>query len=251
MKDTPDWIQWRASYDMPMPAPKMKLDLPSVTLFCADCISVERVIPVIERCKALCNFGAVKLLTHLPTDYPHRIEISKLSTHIEYSIFMFKRAYQYIDTKHVLIVQHDGWILNTDAWNQEWLNNDYMGPLFIHKHPIDERSVGSGGFSLRTKRLMQFVSKNTPPWDGSPEEAQRIQKMIGAYEDGVISICVRDSLVNAGFKFATPLEASRFAQGGQNDINYYTSLPFGFHGQWHNIDLRTGQVAPPPFWEEK
>lgn len=243
-----DWFKWTATHQMPMPPLKNgRLDLPTVTLFCADCYCINRVIPVLERCKAFCSFGAVKLLTSIPTDYPHRVEIPKLASHIAYSIFMLKRAHLYIDTPHFLIVQHDGWILNSDAWEKDWLQYGYMGPLFIQNDIRGENAVGSGGFSLRSKRLMQFVSDRTPDWDGTEEDAHRIQKRIGCYEDGVISLQLRESLKAAGFKFPTPHEAAKFSQGGRNDPEYYVKSPFGFHGNWANVRMELGVVDPPPF----
>lgn len=223
------------------------LDLPSVTLLCADCIDAERAIAVLEKCKSLCNFGAVRLLTSLSTDYQHAVKIGSLDSICAYSIFMLKRAYLFVETAHVLVVQHDGWIINPDAWNPAWLGYDYAGPLFIHPHPISAMSVGTGGFSLRSKRLMVFVDQHVPAWDGSEESTTRVQAQLGSFEDGVISMNLRSRLVSAGFKFLSPGEAAKFAQGGQNDLKYYEPKPFGFHGQWNNIDLGTGLVSPPPF----
>ncbi len=139
-----------------------------------------------EHCRAQCTFGAVKLLTSLPTTYKHRVSIAPLRSLVAYSIFMLKQAHLYIDTPHMLIVQHDGFILNPDSWKQEWLEYDYMGPLFIQDYP-KELMVGSGGFSFRSKALMEFVSKHTPDCDGSKEDLERVQAQLSAYEDGVIS----------------------------------------------------------------
>ena len=221
-----------------------QLDLPTVTLLCADCYDVERVIPVIEHCKSLCNFGAVKLLTSLDTNHPDKVKINPLPSHIAYSVFMLKRAPTYVSTEHALVVQHDGWILNPDAWNPAWLALDYVGPLFIHKHVIQPTSVGSGGFSLRSKKLMDFVNGRLPEWVETPQGTEQMQFMLGSYEDGIISIKHRHELVSAGFKYATPSEAAKFAQGGNCDPAYYVPRPFGFHGLWGNIDLDTGVVGP-------
>ncbi len=225
------------------------LELPSVTLFCADCVDIQRAIVIVERCKSLCNFGAVKLLTSLPTEYPH-IEIPRLGSLVEYSLFMLKRAVAYIDTPHALVVQHDGFIINADAWNPEWLKYDYMGPLFLQEH-VGEHRVGSGGFSLRSKALMEFVAKRAPSWDGTPESTTRAQAHVGSYEDGFISHTLRADLKGAGFKFATLADAAKFAQGGyperSDSREFYVERPFGFHGGWSQINRATGFVSPPPF----
>lgn len=230
------------------------LNLPSVTLLCADCVDADRAVRTIAKCTSVANFGAVKFLTHLPSVCPYRIEIPCLPSLIDYSIFMLKNAVKFVDTKHCLVVQHDGYIINPEAWNSDWLNYDYIGPIFIQDHAIDAR-VGSGGFSLRTKKLMEFVAKRTPEWDGSPESTEAVQKKLGSYEDGVICHGLRPDIVKAGMKFAPPSAAAKFAQGGYphiasrdpHDRQYYVERPFGHHGGWSNINRETGFVSPPPF----
>ena len=229
------------------------LELPTVTLFCADCYEVNRAVKIMERCTAVANFGAVKLMTSLPTTYPHKVEIPPISSHNAYSIWMLKRAHLYVDTPHFLVVQHDGFILNADSWNPAWLQYDYMGPLFTQEYspPL----VGTGGFSLRSKKLQEYVNSRMPAWDGSDADAQRLQAQIGAYEDGVIAIRLRNELIGQGYKFAPVSEAVKFAQGGYpnresknpTDQTYYCEKPFGFHNYWANINFDTGHVSPPPF----
>lgn len=225
----------------------VKLNLPSVTLICADGIHIDYSIPALERCKELCNFGSVKLLTNCDTDYLHRVQIEPLPSLNCYSVFMLKNLIKYVETEHVLVVQHDGWILNPESWDPDWLLLDYVGPLFIHNHVIGSCSVGSGGFSLRSRRLISFVSQNLPEWDGTPAGADLFTARLGSYEDGVISISMRKRLLQEGFLFGTPEQASRFAQGGNNDLTRFYEKPFGFHGLWSNVDHVTGIVQPPPF----
>lgn len=229
------------------------LDLSTVTLFCADGYDAARCVPMMERMKSYANFGAVKLLTHHKIDYEHRVEIMPLLSLLDYSIWMLKCAANYVDTPHMLVVQNDGFIINPSAWQPEWLQHDYIGPLFIQDHPY-ETKVGSGGFSLRTKKLMQYVQKRTPEWCSSAD-TERVQRQLGAYEDGYICMRLRLELLNAGFKFAPPAEAAKFAQGGYphvcsanpQDRTYYVERPFGHHGGWRTINRETGFVSPPPF----
>lgn len=211
----------------------MKLHLPSVTLLCIDCIDVDRAQRVLERCKGKADFGAVKLLTSLPTDYPH-IEIMPLNSLVAYSIFMLTRVHEYIDTPHVLIVQRDGFILNPGSFDVRWLELDYIGPLFVQYD-----KVGSGGFSLRSKKLMQYVSAMMPKWDGTQQHAEYIQSKVSYYEDGVI--CLNNS-INKGFKIATLEQAANFSQGGNRNPKYFREFPFGFHRTWQEINFATGRV---------
>ena len=102
---------------------------------------------------------------------------------------------------------------------------------------MDENSVGSGGFSFRSKALMKYVASISPKW----ERGQ------WPHEDGEICKHHRLRLQAAGFKFASALEASRFAQGGNPNPAYYVERPFGYHGMWANIHRDTGVVDPWPW----
>ena len=210
----------------------MKLQLPSVTLLIVDSVNAKGAINVLEHCKNLCDFGAVKLLTDIEIEYEHKVTIPKLNSLVAYSIFMLTKCKDYFDTDHVLIVQRDGFILNPESWNPAWLEYDYIAPLFVQ---VDK--VGSGGFSLRSKKLMQDIAKITPEWDWTQGEADRIQNIMNYYEDGVISYSGLD------FKFAPLEEAAKFAQGGNPNLNYYIEKPFGFHRTTQYIDFNTGQVS--------
>lgn len=213
-----------------------KLSLPSVTLICIDCVNANRAIKVLERCKAVADFGAVKLLTHIPVQYEHKIKIIPLNSLVAYSIFVLTRLHEYIDTEHLLIVQRDGWILNPESFDSAWLKNDFTGPIFVQYD-----KVGSGGFSLRSKKIMQEVSKVVPEWDGSQKHADEIQDGLGFYEDGIICLSNR---LSSDYKIASLEQAADFAMGGNRNPDYYRPHPFGYHGNWSNIDHSTGFVSP-------
>lgn len=213
-----------------------KIQLPNVTLICADGVNHKRAINVLEHCKSLCDFGDVKLLTHFDTDYIHAVKIMPLNSLVAYSIFCLTKLHEYIDTPMLLCVQRDGWILNPQSWNNDWLNYDYIAPLFVQHD-----DVGSGGFSLRSKRLMQATAKRIGKWDGTQAEADRLQvEKARCYEDGVISL----NMDRNEFKFAPHEEAGKFAQGGNKNLAYFNPFPFGFHGDKQNINHETGEVSP-------
>lgn len=208
----------------------MKLQLPTVSLMCIDCLDTDRAIKVLEHCKSKVDFGAVKLLTSLECDYEHRVEIMPLHSLIMYSVFMLTKVHLYIDTPHVLIVQRDGWILNPESWDPAWLELDYIGPLFMQYD-----KVGSGGFSLRSKKIMEKTAA-TMYWDQCLGTAEQIQSTLNYYEDGVLSFSKN------GYKIASNEQAADFAQGGNRNPKYFRDKPFGFHRTWQEIDFKTGVV---------
>lgn len=213
----------------------MKLQLPTITLLIADGVNASRAVKVIDKCKAVADFGAVKLLTHLPVESEHRIEIMPLKSLIAYSIFCLTEMYKYIDTEFCLVVQRDGWIINPGAWTDDWLQYDYVAPLFVQHD-----DVGSGGFSLRSKRIMEAAAQRYRAWDGTDEDAHLLQESVGSYEDGVLSL----QMIYDGFKYAPKSEAMKFGQGGNKNPQYYYSHPLGFHGDRQNINHETGFVSP-------
>ncbi len=107
-----------------------KPDLRTVTLFCADCVNAVRAVEILERCRDACDFGAVRLLTSCETDYLHAVKIPPLHSLNAYSVFMLKRAHEFVDTPHMLVVQWDGFVINPSAWDPAWLYYDYIGPIW-------------------------------------------------------------------------------------------------------------------------
>lgn len=208
----------------------MKLQLPTITLLIADDIAPERARNVLEICKRHADFGAVKLLTSKEVE--GAIKIPPLNSLIAYSVFMLTEAHKYVETEHCLVVQRDGFILNPESWKPEWLELDYVAPLFM-QYDI----VGSGGFSLRSKILMRRIAHEYPVWDGTQEHAEKMQTRLGYYEDGVISFRHKKN-----FRFATLEQAAEFGQGGNRNPLYYREKPFGFHRTWQKIDFKTGFV---------
>lgn len=215
----------------------MKLQLPQVTLICFDCENVYRAIRVLEHCKSLCDFGAVKFLTSEPCDYPH-VEVepikgpNRVEGLVKYSDFCLRKLHTYVDTSHLMIVQHDGWILNTAAWRPEFLTYDYIGPLFLQ-----EPKNGSGGFSLRTKRLMATVAEILPPY-----ERYSYGSTGYCWEDGVIALGLRPKLEQMGLRFAPAQLAAQWAYGGNK--THYCGQPFGFHG-FYALDTLLGGTGEP------
>lgn len=215
-----------------------KPQLPNVTLVCVDCEDAARADNVLSHCESLVDFGATLFLTSCETSREHvRIPQIGQGNRVEglkqYSTFMLYELVRYIDTEFLLTVQHDGWILNPDQWDPRWLEYDYIGPLFI-QHPL----VGSGGFSLRSKRLHEHIRKIVTPYTATRGFCDS-----GYYwEDGVICCALRKRLVAEGFTFAPNDVAARFAYGGNSA--FYCPTPFGFHG-FYALDTLIGGTGEP------
>jgi hypothetical protein len=134
-----------------------------------------------------------------------------------------------IQTEHVLVVQDDGFILNPAAWDDNFLVFDYIGAPWPPTLTIEppgmelklENRVGNGGFSLRSRRLLEACSFNTlfrPEYDLMMEDL-----LIGHFN--------YQQLVGKGIRFADLSVASRFSgETPDEDGKLELDNVFGFHG---------------------
>lgn len=192
------------------------LQLPQVTLCAAACVNVGATISALQRCLAQVCFARVLLFSDdQGLDLPPGIElitIPRLRSSADYSRFVLHDLAQWIETSHCLIAQWDGFITDPGAWDPAFLDCDYVGapwPQFSDGH-----DVGNGGFSLRSKRLMEAC--RLPGFSDS-----------GEAEDVVIARNNRRWLEqDHGMRFADRTAASRFSFERDHD----SANTFGFHG---------------------
>lgn len=144
------------------------------------------------------------------------IQIGKMNW-LEYNRFVICELHKYIQTSHILLIQHDGYVLDASAWTDEFLKYDYIGAPWGYK---DGRNVGNGGFSLRSKKLHFIIA-----------HASLIQENgVFAPEDEVICRLYRKILEeNYGIKFAPEDLADRFSFEQRRPLQ----KTFGFHAYFH------------------
>lgn len=221
-----------------------KRELKNVTLLGIDCVNVDRLRLAINICKNSFEFSEVKILTSLDVaNKENVVKIKAINSTEEYSNFIINDLWQYVDTSHVLLVQYDGFILNPEAWTDEYLDYDYIGaPWLVADWSVTNFSfpqelvgkfvVGNGGFSLRSKKMLLLTSKLS--------KAGKIPKLHP--ED--VSLCVwhREILENEGIKFASLYLAKRFSFESEDKNNYSWNGQFGFHGlKWTDISKWTAK----------
>ncbi len=102
----------------------MKKFLPNVTLLGLDCVDIERLKLACDICQKDFEFGAVKLLSSIPDSDSRVIPIKNINSIEEYSHFFVKEVNDHVDTDFVLVIQYDGFILNPQAWNDDFLKYD-------------------------------------------------------------------------------------------------------------------------------
>ena len=217
------------------------LELPQVTLIGVDCLDMERLLRAAEICQRSIRFGAVRLLSSIPHHHPSVVPIEPIGSREAYSSFMVKRVNSYVDTPFALVIQYDGFVLNPDAWQDEFLNYDYIGaPWFEPEY--GGALVGNGGFSLRSKRLLEILQNDdsiADPTDLDPPDAP---------EDWYICVMIREYLEGKGIRFAPAKLAQRFSLEGGEPFGVTWTNQFGFHGlRWTDISpwLREHPEAAP------
>lgn len=207
-----------------------RLSLPGVTLCAATSINLEATVSALAECLAKADFGDAILFTDQPVDRTpaglRLVKIDNLAEAPAYSDFMLRGLIHHVGTDHVLIAQWDGFILSADAWEERFLDFDYIGAVWPQFS--DGAEVGNGGFSLRSRRLLeacldpQFVA-------GHPED---------------VSICRNNrNLLETKHNicFADVTTARRFAFERERP----NGPTFGFHGVF-NMRAALGSEK---FWE--
>lgn len=185
-----------------------KQKLKDVTLVGVDCTDIDRLAFAAEISRKHIDFNSIKLFTSLPSNNEFVVKINPINSIEDYSYFIIKELYKYIETKYVLIIQWDGFILDPFKWKNDFLNFDYIGAPWLYD---DDCNVGNGGFSLRTKRLMEWLATDDSIDKYHPE-------------DHVICRILGSKLKMQGFKFADKKTALEFSVESEK-----WSHQFGFH----------------------
>lgn len=214
-----------------------KYDLRKVTLICADGSDVNRVIHAANIACCDIEFGAVKILSHLPSDDLRVIKIRPLLSSKDYSQFVLKEMVNYVDTEYMMIFQHDGFPINAKAWSEDFLKYDMVGASWKFR---PEKRTANGGFSLRSKKMMEIIRDD----DGIVLQNDHIIRNFA--EDHVLFYIYRDYLEqHHGIKIAPEEICDRFSieAWGVPDNKYKGS--FGFHG--FNIDFNDSDLPYIPY----
>ena len=176
--------------------------------------------------KGFFNFADVKLITHENIKIPGiTVEKCPKLDYKGYSEFIIYKLHEYINTDFVLIINWDGFILNPKQWDDKYLDYDYIGALWTHEHNFyddnnNESLIGNGGFSLRSKKLLEIASKINIPWE--PRE--------GKYWHEDAWICVKNKHLyeKNGCKWAPKELASKFSTEQPQKTKIES---FGCHGK--------------------
>lgn len=220
----------------------MALHLPEVELVAVDgrgdAKGIILTLNALNKCASHASFHSVKLLSpvkpELPAGITH-VQIRAIADTHDYCSFMISELADFVTAPFCLSIHWDGFIVRPEKWNPAFLDYDYIGAPWPPEWKDRNIRVGNGGFSLRSKRLLD--AGKTLDFSGSPS----------GLEDNFLCIEQRDLLLSRGIKYAPPEIAVQFSwenpvpEGRREDA-------FGIHGKHEaNIaDLRALHAANRP-----
>lgn len=192
-----------------------KILLPQITLICLTSQDFEGHKEALDiSCQGI-EFGAVKLIWD-----------EKIKSIDDWNKKIIYDLWKYVDTDYALLIHADGYVINPELWNPDWLNYDFIGSPF--PLPTDDYSyrdifgnivrVGNS-VSLRSKKILLAPTLWNLKWKSYYGNTN---------EDGFLCVHNRHILEASGCKFAPLKVAIHF--GKEHEIPENKGLKtFAFH----------------------
>lgn len=204
---------------------------------------IEQNKKVLRHCTSLIDFEKVILLSCEDDKEFETKNIGLLDTAM-HSRFCVESLTDFVSTDYCLVVQPDGFVINTSMWSEDFLNYDYIGAPW----PSYGFAVGNGGFSLRSKKFLETSSKIKYFSDAHLRAGLTPFHFIHGHvvpEDWFLCVNKRQELEENGIVFPTAELAYKFSieyshpkftpMFNSEDINSYNS--FGFHGNFNRAAM--------------
>jgi len=185
------------------------IDLTNTTLVVVGSTRVQENLKAIEICEKYCNF--YKTIFFSDQDVPNKFAIPKMNSIREYDNFIVKQLPKHIESDFALTIHWDGFIVNPDAWTNDFFEYDYIGAPW----PWWNHICGNGGFCLKSKKFFdtQKVLFNESYVVDDPDD---------------VDLCIknRQNFISLGCLYAPPQIAYQFSTEYGGYDNYKS---FGFH----------------------
>lgn len=188
------------------------------TLVCIDCYNYGKAVNALQKSMGQNEFDKVLFLTdiEIKIDGIETVLIPTISSKEQYSIFCVKELWKYINTDFILLVQHDGYTVNGELFDERLYDYDWCGALWLEG---DGYTNGNGGYSWRSKKLLEAIGTDETIKATNPEDAQ-------------ICRTYRDYLEKEyGLKWAT----DEICEGFSYELREPSKPTMGFHGNFHTV----------------
>ncbi len=228
------------------------IDIP-VDIVSINCVNPEESIKALDYSCNKIKFNNSYLLTDKKIQHGNHklIYVDKIKSISEYNNFCLKLNKFEFESDHILLIQDDGYVINAENWNNEFLKYDYIGApwpndqVWLEKfiEPslqnfvsdiFNENRVGNGGFSLRSRKFLEY-SENFTSCEGIGEDLfLTIINYNKALDNSIIFPDVEEAL-----KFST--EFGLFGKDKKKWLKYkYMKkiTSFGFHGKMNINEIK-------------
>ena len=193
----------------------MPLYLPDVTLICLTGRNVEAHEVAVEYSCRDIEFGDVKIIVD-----------KKIKNIDDWNYKIVFDLWRYVNTSHAMLIHPDGYVINPEIWNNDWLLYDYIGapwPLpndsYSYRDQLGNIVRVGNSVSLRSKKMMLYPHLYGFEWKSYYGNTN---------EDGFLCVHNRHQLEKLGCKFAPLDVAKHFSR--EHDIPENQGLKtFAFH----------------------
>jgi hypothetical protein len=154
-----------------------------------------------------------------------------------YSWIMFRLLPAATNSDYNIIVQSDGYAVNSQAWTDEFLEYDYIGAPWLWWGPPNEQ-VGNGGFSGRSRRLYDALIEWRPGytkqhWPNLDSKYYDPMGKQGMMEDNLLAGPYRQYMEqHYGLRWAPTDLAHRWSiECSESYSSPWFKQSLGFHGE--------------------
>ncbi len=213
----------------------IKLQLPKVDLIGIDTNHPEQGLQSMQISMSQIDFGKAIMFTCADksdfdsslTNGIEFIKIDKIKEYLDYSDFCLRLG-DYLHNDYVLTTHGDGFVINANLWTDDFFKFDYIGAPWAECHMKAwgglPNPVGNGGFSLRSKKMLDF--------------SKQFKTTGGNNEDGFLTNFKIVEAKEYGIKYADLGTAYKFSVHHLEDVGgvFEPEKYFGFHG-YHNLPI--------------
>lgn len=177
------------------------LELPDVTLVLIETRQHDLAELALKDCERKVSFGDVLVFTDRVSQFQRAdrrvIPVSDWDTKLGWSKCFWMDVPLHVRTSHALCIQWDSWVVDTSAWQDCFLQYDFVGAPWWYQ---DGLNVGNGGFCLRSSRMMRYIRKHRGSYP-----------VVTDLDDDLFCRRYRPGLQAVGFEWAPEPIAQAFA----------------------------------------
>jgi len=209
-------------------------ELKDVTLVIVDTVNYSKALDAVYKTLDRITPFKTIFFTDIacaPDKIDEVVNIKHLYSKKDYSRFMLKELGKYpFGTSHILVIQWDGYVIDENRWDDEFLKYSFIGALWLYD---DGHANGNGGFSLRSVQLHKILAEDN-------------FILPAAFEDDAICRTYRNYLEQKyDIKFAPDELCEKFSF----ELRRPRQETFGFHSFFHQpfkehiVIKRTGALG--------